>query len=202
MVPGIRRTRTRMALRKALPGVVMIALIVVGAAPASGQGTFGADVLFGPVFGVQQARGADRAEVTGGIALRSRLVPLFGIEGAVQYRQEDYGDGAVTVRAWPVTLSGLVYLAPSVCAVGGGGWYHATFDYDESLGLEDRTQSTRDFGWHVGAGVEYALGSSTTLVADARYVFLDYAFQEVPGLHEEASNFYVVSAGLLFGLTR
>jgi hypothetical protein len=44
------------------------------------------------------------------------------------------------------------------------------------------------------------VGEVAKLVGDIRYVFLDYDFDNFPGSNGVKSNFYVVTAGLLFNL--
>jgi hypothetical protein len=175
--------------------VIALALLAIGALPAGAQG-----LHLGPQVGFYKARGADDGEFLFGAAARVSLLPSLGIEGAIQYRQEEYGDEAVKVRTWPVTVSGLLYLLPFVHGTVGAGWYNTTFDYTselEEMGAEDET--IQEFGYHVGAGVELPWGKSTRLTGDIRYVFLDYDFSDVPGLGDTDSDFYVISVGVLFG---
>ena len=48
--------------------------------------------------------------------------------------------------------------------------------------------------------MELPVGSKTKFTADIRWVFLDYAFEEIPGSEGVDSNSYIITAGFLFGL--
>jgi len=157
-------------------------------------------VSIGPQVGYYKVQDADEGSFTGGAALRLKLIPFLGAEASIGYRQEKYADDLLTVRSWPVMVTGLVYPLPMIYGAMGFGWYNTTFDYDEDRLplLEDET--VQKIGWHFGGGLELPLGTKAKLTADIRYVFLNYDFKEIPGQGEMDSNFYVITAGLLFGL--
>ncbi len=48
--------------------------------------------------------------------------------------------------------------------------------------------------------MELPVGENLKLTGDIRYVFLDYDFEDIPGSDDIDSNFYVITAGFLFGL--
>ncbi len=160
---------------------------------------------FGPVIGYSKAADADDGRFMIGAALRLRASRLIGLEAALGYRQDSYGDNAVKVKTWPLTFSGLVYPISGVYGLVGFGWYNTTFDYDSrfdnvaNLDLGEETSS--EFGFHLGGGLEIPFGESTTLFGDLRYVFLNYDFADIPEteLGDISSNFYVISVGVLFG---
>jgi opacity protein-like surface antigen len=157
---------------------------------------------FGPALGYQKARDADAGKFMGGVALRLKLTSALGAEASINYRHEKYSDGALTVRSWPVMVTGFLYPLPIVYAAIGAGWHNRTLDYDQSkfpLQIID-DETTQEFGWHFGAGMELPAGSKSRLTADIRYVFLDYDFEQVPGSEGLDSDFYVITAGFLFGL--
>lgn len=152
----------------------------------------------GPILGFHKAADADDSQIMGGAALRLKLSSGFGIEGSIQYRQEKYGDETVTVRSWPVMASALIYPLPILYGVVGLGWYNTTFDYDIP-GLDLDNETSQEFGFHFGGGVELDLGSAT-LIGDARYVFLNYEFDSFPDSEDLSSDFFVITVGILFGL--
>jgi len=157
----------------------------------------------GPQLGFQKGRDADDGKFIGGVALRFKLTRALGLETSINYRQEKYTNGAaLTVRSWPVMATGFIYAFPTVYAAIGAGWYNSTFDYDESRFpsqvIADETK--QEFGWHFGAGLELPVGSNSKLAADFRYVFLNYDFKAIPGFGDLDSDFYVITAGFLFGL--
>jgi len=171
-------------------GLVIAACLGLFPAAASAQG-FG----FGPRVGWERTKDADASEFLFGVALRVKPIPFLGVEGAVDYRQEDRSADALTMRSWPVTVTGLVYPLPMLYAAGGGGWHNMTFDYDDPR-VEDVDE--QKFGWHVGGGLEIPLGDAGALAADVRYVFLDLDLDQVPG-EINNSDFYVISVALLLG---
>ncbi len=159
-----------------------------------------AGVRLGPQAGYYRMKDSDNGAWMYGLALRAQVLPRLGVEGAVNYTEDDYSDPSVTVSSWPVTVTGLIYPIPAVYGAVGAGWYNTTFDYASDLnhqGADDQTQ--RQFGWHFGGGVELPLAANARLAADIRYVFLNYDFDQLPGFGESDADFYTVTVGLLFG---
>ncbi len=154
--------------------------------------------LFGPQVGFSKSPD-EEATVIFGAALRLKLLPILGIEGSINYHQEDFAADALTVRSWPVQVTGLIYPLPFLYGAMGAGWYMTTFDFDPDVPVLD-DDTTNEFGWHFGGGLELPLGSVAVLSADLRYVFIDYDFEEIPGSDEIDSDFYMATAGFLFRL--
>ena len=156
-------------------------------------------VLFGPIIGISKSPDVD-ANLIGGAALRLKLLPFLGLEGAIAYHQEQFGDDdALTVKSWPVQVTGMLYPTSWLYGAMGAGWYMTTLDYDPDVQFLD-DDTSNEFGWHFGGGVEVPLGERVRLSGDLRYVFIDYNFEGVPGVDEDIdSNFYMATAGLLFG---
>ena len=175
--------------------LVLLLVLEVPAVQAQGLG-------FGPLVGYFKSSDSDQGEFMGGGAIRLKLTPSFGIEGAIHYRQEQYGNGSVTVKSWPVLATGLFYFFPFLYGAVGAGWYNTTIDYNESMPglMEMESETTQEFGWHFGGGLELPFGRKTKLFGDIRYVFLNYDFQLVPGSKELKSDFYIITVGLMLGL--
>jgi outer membrane protein W len=177
-----------------LPGLVFLSSL-----PARGQ----SQALFGPQIGMQKAQDADNHNYLIGATLRLRMMPALGIEGGIGYRQEDFGNDALTIREWPVTVTALLYPLPIAYGGVGGGWYNSTFDYNDTYnaaGIDDETES--EFGWHLAAGLELPASPRLRIYGDVRYVFLDRKFKELPDavLEGADSDSYSINVGLLFGL--
>jgi opacity protein-like surface antigen len=136
----------------------------------------------------------------GGAALRLKMIPFLGFEGSINYRQEKYANGDLTVRGWPVMASGLIYPLPIIYGIVGFGWYNVTLDYDQNKIPFMKDETIQKVGWHFGGGVELPLGPSIKLTGDVRYVFLDYKFKKFPGSGDMKNNLTVFTAGLLFKL--
>jgi len=177
-----------MASRSSL---VLISIIVSFATATAQSG-----LEVGPQIGYYKAQDADHARGTAGVFMRFRFSNMVGIEGSVDYREEVYSNGLVDVRSWPVMVTGLLYPIPDVYGAMGAGWYNSSIDYSITPVIVSETKEK--FGWHFGGGVELPIDSVTKLVADLRYVFLNYNFKSFPGSNGLNSDFYVLSAGILF----
>lgn len=180
---------------------MVICLAALALLPLSVYSQSGA--YLGPHLGIQKSPDAENSNYLVGATLRLPLLPALGLEGDVGYRQEEYGPGAATVKDWPITVTGLLYPLPVLYGGIGGGWYNSTIDYSDTYndaGFDDET--SRDFGWHLAAGIELPTSSNIKLFGDVRYVFLDREFEDLPGavLDGAKSDFYSINFGLLFGL--
>ena len=151
----------------------------------------------GPQAGWHKAADADDGNFMFGGALKMKLTNALGFEGSINYREEDYRNGAITVSQWPVLLSGLFYVTPVVYGLAGVGWYNTKVEFDNEL-VQHARKTSQEFGWHFGAGVDIPLSQAVFLTTDFRYTFIDYEFQEVPGTSEINSDFFIVKAGLMF----
>ena len=80
------------------------------------------------------------------------------------------------MRQYPVQASLLLYPARGAVApyfLGGAGWYTNridTLDGDETVS----TESSRDFGWHGGFGLELRFGRHFATHGDYRYTNLSF----------------------------
>ena len=158
------------------------------------------DLHMGPQVGYYRVQDADEGSFLGGVALRLKLAKSFGVEASINYRQENYVNNALTVRSWPIMVTGLIYALPIVYGAIGFGWYNTTLDYNQNKFTYLKDETTQKVGWHFGGGVELPIGSNSKLSGDIRYMFLNYDFKEIPGSSAVNSNFYVITIGYLFGL--
>jgi len=159
-----------------------------------------ASISLGPQLGFYKARDADNGSFIGGATCRLKFTQVLGAEASINYRQETYGNDAVTVRSWPVMVTGLLYPLPVVYGAIGAGWYNTTFDYNQNKVPLLTDETMQKFGWHFGGGVELPAGPTIKLIGDVRYVFLDYDFQTIPGSGDPKSDFFVIMVGVLFTL--
>jgi hypothetical protein len=185
-------------LSKIIAGVVL-GIFILQPVSVHSQSSF----FVGPHVGILKTDGADATTYLVGGTVRLKLVPAIGIEGNIGYRQEEFGNGSVTVKTWPVTVTGLLYPIPIIYGGLGGGWYSTTFDYADNFnqaGFADET--VREFGYHLVAGVELPASPAVHVFGDVRFVFLDYDLADLPGavLDGAESNFYSINIGLLFRL--
>jgi opacity protein-like surface antigen len=56
--------------------------------------------------------------------------------------------------------------------LGGGGWYRRTIEQLD--GPDDSGDSTTDFGWHAGGGLEILAGRHLGIHGDYRFTNLDF----------------------------
>lgn len=175
---------------------LIVAVFIMLIVPAAGAQS----IKIGPQIGFQKAEDADEGKFMFGGAARVKLIPFLGVEGSIGYRQEEFANDALTVRTWPVMVTGLIYPLPIVYGLLGAGWHNTTFDYDQSSFPSIADETKQEFGWHFGGGVELPVGERFKFTADLRYVFLNYDFQAVPGGGDLDSNSYFITAGFLFGL--
>lgn len=158
----------------------------------------------GPQLGWQKSSSADNGTLMPGAALRIRISEAFGLEGSINYRSEDYADGALTVKTWPIMITGMIYPVRYFYGAIGIGWYNTSFDYGNQTftqTLKDNTQ--QNFGWHLGGGLEVPATKVINITADIRYVFLNYDFGELEKAANSGdliSNFFMITVGASFKL--
>ncbi len=180
---------------------LILVLIVSAVVPAAAQSVMG----LAPLVGCYKAQNADGLRLLGGAAFRFRFSEILGVEASINYRGEEYSNGSVEVKSWPVMVTGLLYPIPAVYGAIGAGWYNTFVSYNvpsefpggpASISRESKQQ----FGWHFGGGVELPVYSYVKLIGDIRYVFLNQNFRGFPGSSVVNSNSPIVTAGLLFSL--
>ncbi|MBN1998680.1 porin family protein [candidate division KSB1 bacterium] len=174
--------------------LLILGLITMLIAPVNAQ-----SVGLGPQVGYYKAQDTD-GNFMGGVAWRFKFTPMFGLKASINYRQEKYANQDMTVRSWPIMVTGLIYPLPIAYGAIGAGWYNTTFDYNQEKYSFLKDETKQEFGWHFGGGVELPVGTNFKLAGDIRYVFLDYNFEEIPGSSDVKSNFFVIMAGLLYNL--
>ena len=151
-----------------------------------------------PSVGVPRPVNTDdnTSKISGGLALRADLAPFLMAEIGAAYRSEERFGGDLHVRQWPIT--GSLWLKPvSMLYAGGGvGWYHTSFDYDESLNLDSETQ--QQFGVHLGGGLRVPLFHRASFDLSGRYVFLEDVDQKL-STEKFDPDFWTTSLGLAIG---
>ncbi len=118
--------------------LLVIITILIAAAYIKAQGLY-----VGPQVGWQKASSADGGKLMIGAAARIKLSNALGVEGSINYRQENYNNGDVTVTSYPVMLTGLFYPINIVYGAIGFGWYNTSITYSSPLhqmGINDQTE--------------------------------------------------------------
>lgn len=140
-----------------------------------------------------RAKDADHGNISPGAQVRIHLSPMFALEGAIDYRKEQFGSTVVDV--YPVQASLLVYLLPNSrftpYLLGGGGWYYT------HVRSPDHTQYR--FGPHAGAGLKLSLNRSWSIDGSYRYLWTRDINSE-DATHPAGRNFsdngFMLTAGL------
>lgn len=172
-----------------VPFAVLVALLLT-VAPASG-----AEIV--PSVGLTRSVDGDQSKSNIGLAVRGSLVPrLLQSELGVSYRREEYYDGGLAVKQWPITASLLVSPVPTLHGDAGVGWYNTTYNYRDPL-LQDETK--QEFGVHLGGGLKIPVAPGAALDMTGRYVFLQSQESRlVPSKFDP--DFWTLSLGLALRL--
>jgi hypothetical protein len=187
-------TKLRMLAARQFVGVCMLATLATATAGTAA----GVEII--PSLGVTKSTdtNAGDAQGFGGLAIRASVLPFLKLEGGIGYRQDSFGDGDVTVRQWPLTVSAWASPLPMVYAGGGLGWYRTTLDYRSSLPFEDST--TDKVGVHLGGGVLVPVASKLALDFNGRYIFMQKDNENVQVPTTFNPNFWSLTVGLAISL--
>lgn len=182
-IEGKRLSLTRRVL---MGSAVMVVMLVVGVQLAQA-------VEIVPAYGWMRIKDESEAKSFASLALRGNLMPVLQTELGIAYRNEERLADQLDVKMWPVTASLWVTPVPAIYAGGGVGWYHTTFDYDDSVPLADETHE--EFGVHLGGGLKVPLAPSAAADLGGRYVMMRE--QESPLIPERFDpDFWVTTLGL------
>jgi opacity protein-like surface antigen len=178
-------------------GVLVLAAAVLGAAAIAGAGS--ADV--GIAGGYQRlSEGEDGAFVGGGY-LRLDWHEVVFIETRVLYHNEDLGNDR-ELELIPIQLSAMLFflrrdlvVSPYVLA-GVGGYITRQVE-----NAKDESDSSFDFGWHLGGGLDWNLTDRIFVEADLRYIWLDVDFSgQTVGEKLANANSWMATTGFGFRL--
>lgn len=168
----------------------MLALFIAGLNSLTAQ-----SVSVGPQVGFIKSVDADKTTIMPGAAIRIKFLGL-GVEGSIYYKTEEFQNGSVKTKSYPINLTAMLSILPVVHAEAGIGWYNTQIDFTSLStsynSLKSETQSKA--GYHLGAGIELPLGN-LILTGDIRYVFLDLSTAV-----SLKSNFSVFMVGAMFKL--
>lgn len=158
--------------------LVSIFTVLLFIMPAVGLAQIESGFGIGPRLGYYQADDAEEGNAFGGIQIRGRLSPVFGLEAAVEYRAgQEYGiDDVQSMETSfvPVTASALLFLPVSdhfaPYGVAGLGAYYTIYDTE---GFSEDIDNEFNVGYHLGFGLEIPFNQNVALNADYRYLFLN-----------------------------
>ena len=167
--------------------------------PVTGLAQIDSGFGIGPRLGYYVADDAEEGNFYGGLQIRGRLNPVFGLDGSVEYRgkqQYDFAGQTGEVSFVPVTGSALVYLPIdnfSPYGLAGLGAYYTIFESD---GIFEDTDNEFNVGYHLGFGAEIPINNAA-LNIDYRYLFLNPDDNE-SNLEETKFSGNVFTIGLMF----
>ncbi len=151
----------------------LIAVACAASARASDDPWFG---LGGHVI-TSFASGPDQGAVLSyGIQAQVRPFRKLAVEASLETRREDFSDGDLQARAYPVQASLLFYILTGrldVYALGGATYM--IIDVKDTITGDSDVH--RVPGTHLGAGVRLKLYGPWHVHADARYLFADDSFE-------------------------
>ena len=158
-------------MRRVFVPVFVLGALLATAVPVSAQG-FG---LGGRFAWVRQDVDVDADSVRFfGLHMRA-IGGRSGFELSFDRHTESFELVNEKVIETPIQASLLVRLAQGSLApylLGGPGWYRRTVEPID--GPEDSGDSTTEFGWHAGGGLEILAGRHFGIHGDYRYTFLDF----------------------------
>jgi len=184
----LRREGPRLLDRALIGGLLLVVLLLLGFQVARAG-----EII--PSVGMTRNVNTSNtdAQIFGGLAFRGQIAPMLSSEIGVAYRDQDFAGGDLTVRQWPVTASLWLNPLPTVYAGGGVGWYHTTFDYAPALNLD--SQTSQDFGVHLGGGLQVPVGSAAAIDLNGRYIFMGNQQSQLPPSSYNP-DFWSTSVGL------
>jgi opacity protein-like surface antigen len=185
--------RGRLALRWTdLASATIITLLLAGVAHADlGLGAKGAWVT-----------NRDTDDSVGMVGGFLRLgPPMLSLEAGVDYRNEELAND-LSMKTWPVTVGVVFQPIPILYAVAGVGWYHTTLDFSMPSSAVYKDETTTEFGYHAGAGLRFTIVPAVSAIADVRYSYVDYDFDQFTDAvgDLDKGNYVSLNAGLMFQL--
>jgi hypothetical protein len=149
-------------------------------------------LAIGPQVGLVKSNDADNTSIMPGLALRLNLLG-FGLEGSIYYKSEEFQNGLIKTKSYPINLTAFINVLPIAHAEAGIGWYNTKIDFSHPINsISNETKSKP--GFHIGAGAQIPAGN-ILLTGDIRYVFLDLS-----SAVSFKSNFYVIMIGAMFSI--
>jgi hypothetical protein len=127
-----------------------------------------------------------------GAMVRLRHMTFFGLEGAIDYRKEEFDNGN-ELRSTPITASLMIYPIPVAYGLVGIGFYRSTLETTTGAEATDTK-----IGYHYGIGAEVPLVPLVKLTGDIRYQFIDYEFEDIAeSVGKVEADGYAISAGVI-----
>lgn len=145
----------------------------------------------GPQLGFVKSIDADNTSLMPGLAIRLNLLG-FGLEGSMYYKSEEFENGNIKTKSYPINLTAMFKILPLFHGEAGVGWYNTKIDFSNPINsIKEETKNNA--GYHLGIGAQLPAGN-IILTGDLRYVFLDLS-----SVSSFKSDFYVIMVGAMIG---
>lgn len=130
-----------------------------------------------------------------GAMVRLRHAMFFGLEGAIDYRKEEFDNGN-ELRATPLSASLMIFPVPVAYGLAGIALYRSTLKTTTGAEATDTK-----LGYHYGVGIEAPILPLLKLTGDIRYQFINYEFENIAeSAGKVDANGYAISAGVILYL--
>jgi opacity protein-like surface antigen len=161
----------RPPVRHILVPLFVLGALLATALPASAQG-FGVGARFA---WVKRDVDVDADSVRFNGFLIRAMGGRAGFELSFDRHTEEFELTNLKVSETPIQASIVLRLRSGGFApylLGGPGWYKRSIK--PIVGSEDSSDSSTEFGWHAGGGIEILAGRHVGIHGDYRYTFLDF----------------------------
>lgn len=161
----------RPPVRHILVRLFVLGALLATALPASAQG-FGVGARFA---WVKRDVDVDTDSVRFNGFLIRAMGGRAGFELSFDRHTEEFELTNLKVSETPIQASLVMRLRSGGFApylLGGPGWYKRSIK--PIVGSEDPSESSTEFGWHAGGGIEILAGRHIGIHGDYRYTFLDF----------------------------
>ncbi len=150
--------------------------------------------------GYMRINEGDEGAFLGGLFFRTDWRRVVFIDGSLYYHSKEIASG-IDLELIPIQLSAMLFLLGrdgilSPFVLGGGGLY-----WSRTTREAIKTDSSFDFGWHLGFGADYNLSRRMFIETEFRYMWLDADTQDKTfGAALKNFNHWIGSVGIGFRL--
>ena len=142
------------------------------------QETFAFNHTIGPRAGFLKGVDADDGVWFAGVQWQLPLGDFLTFQASAELHESEFADGDLKVSTIPLQITGLFHpikeAGYQLYLLGGAGWYYTSLDFSGALAAAgNKDDTSNEFGYHVGIGVEFDMGGGLTLNSDFRYIIID-----------------------------
>ena len=164
------------------------------------QEKFAFDHTIGPRAGFLKGVDADDGVWFVGIQWHLALGDYLTFEASAELHESEFADGELSVSTIPLQITGLFHPITEdgykLYVLGGAGVYYTSKDYSGTLATTNKDDTTSEYGYHVGIGVEFEMGGGLTLNGDFRYIIIEGESSKTP--QDDEFDYWQFTVGLNF----